>query len=88
MKKNIVWGGMSVMTAMLLMIGCSNPNVPTLMRVDPMAEFAAAHAHQVCVLVSGWSSETDYYSYPALIDAKDYRDAMKVLPISACDPRE
>ena len=54
--------------------GCSSPAGP-----DSMAQFAAKHAHEVCVLVN---------DQPVLMDLATQWNTFQVVPISQCDPRE
>ena len=68
----VVFGAMGALA--LFAGGCSNPTAP-----DGMAEFAAKHAHEVCVLVSG---------QPVLMDLATQWNTFQVVPISQCDPRE
>lgn len=70
-----------------LSAGCGKgPLAPT----DPMAEFAAAHAHEVCVLTTRYVNG-EYVDYGLLVPIEEwakYPSTVRVMPMSYCNPGE
>lgn len=76
-----------IVVAAIAASGCGRmPTAPT----DPMAEWAAAHAHEVCILAT-WADEDghEYVSQGVLIRTELYKpNLMRLMPISYCNPAE
>lgn len=76
-----------IMIAAMLATGCTRmPTAPS----DPMAEWAAAHAHEVCILATWYDNDGHaYISQGVLIPIEKYEpNLMRLMPISYCNPAE
>lgn len=73
--------------AALLATACASPTAPT---EDPVAAFAAKHAHEVCMLATK-AVGGQYVDYGVLVPIETWVNmptTARVMPISYCNPAE
>lgn len=76
-----------MIAAALLATACASPTAPT---EDPMAVFAAKHAHEVCVVATKLV-DGHYVDYGVLVPIETWTGMplyVRAMPVSYCNPAE